>query len=318
MAQIRFNVRLRSIGRIAIARSRSLIQYAGRNSHTRIMAFGVMLLLLLLPSWLRVTGQLVLKGSSDVLLNIGLLYLGSERLWQQRQVLQAEATIDEDRVLGHLLILGGAACMPFFFNSASFQALIAGVIVLGMIISHWGLVAIQRAPLAIALILLSLYPDLGFLGNTIRRGLTGQQLEILMASSAAAVFSMFGHPVITQGPILVLSDTLEAAKAVEVASGCSGFDLAFTIAGFGFIMGLYFKQSWQRITALMGIGVFLALVTNIPRIMLLAIAIVYWGKNSFEFWHGPFGGQIFAAILLTLYYYIAMAIINFKSSKNKI
>ena len=79
-------------------------------------------------------------------------------------------------------------------------------------------------------------------------------------------------------------------------------------------MGLYFKQSWQRIIALTGIGILLALVANVPRIMLLAIAVVYWGKDAFEFWHDPIGGQLFATVLLTLYYYIAMTIIQSKPS----
>jgi exosortase/archaeosortase family protein len=53
-----------------------------------------------------------------------------------------------------------------------------------------------------------------------------------------------------------------------------------------------------------------AMVLNVPRIMLLAIASVYWGEHSFEFWHGPIGGQMFSAVMFTVYYYIAMWLVD--------
>lgn len=136
-----------------------------------------------------------------------------------------------------------------------------------------------------------------------------------MAWLGGNALSMIGQPVSVQGPFLSLSSTMNPEKAVEVASGCSGFDMAFPIAGFAFIMGMFFKQSWRKTFALMAIGVVLALAFNVPRIMLLAFAVVYWGKDSFEFWHGPIGGQIFSMIMLTAYYYIAMAIINYKPKR---
>lgn len=37
---------------------------------------------------------------------------------------------------------------------------------------------------------------------------------------------------------------------------------------------------------MMVVGAGLALVFNIPRIMLLTLASVYWGKERFNFWHG--------------------------------
>ena len=92
--------------------------------------------------------------------------------------------------------------------------------------------------------------------------------------------------------------------------GCNGFDMAFVLAGVGVIMGLFFKRSWSKIVALVAAGVSIALVFNVPRIMLLAFAVVYWGKESFEFWHGAIGGQIFATMLLTVYYYVAMAMLR--------
>ncbi|MBM0741358.1 archaeosortase/exosortase family protein [Phormidium sp. CLA17] len=152
------------------------------------------------------------------------------------------------------------------------------------------------------------------MANSLRRILTGAQLEHGMAWASGLALRAIEQPVTVEGSILSLSTTIEAKKVVEVASGCSGFDMAFVLAGVGVIMGLFFKRSWSKIVALVAAGVFLALVFNVPRIMLLVFAVVYWGKDSFEFWHGAIGGQIFASILLTAYYYLAMAMLRKSAS----
>jgi len=61
--------------------------------------------------------------------------------------------------------------------------------------------------------------------------------------------------------------------------------------------------------------VVLALIFNVPRIMLLAIAAVYWGETSFKFWHGPWGGQMFSGVLFTVYYYAVMGLANRTTGK---
>jgi len=306
---------LEKLGRSLHQRSRMLIKIALRTNHNRIMAGGIIVLLFFLPTWLGLIWQETLKGSSTTLLNFGFLYLGLDRFWKQRQTLAATPPPDEERILGYFLIVASAACFPFLLASSSLQALLCMIILLGIVVSNWGITAVQSYPLAIALILVSFYPDLTFLTNTIRKTLTGNQLESLMAWLASIALAIIGQPVSVAGPLLSLSLEMDPNKAVEVASGCSGFDMALPIAGFAFMMGLYLKQSWQKTTALIAIGVAFALSFNVPRIMLLAFAVVYWGKESFEFWHGPIGGQIFAGILFTVYYYAAMAIINRKPKK---
>ncbi len=296
-------------------RSRTLIKTASKTNHNRIITCGVLVLLFFLPTWLGFIWHDTLKGASTPLLNLGFLYLGLDIFWRHRQTLAADPPPDEERVTGYLLILGSAACFPFFLSSSSLQAVLCMLILLGIAICNWGITAIQKLPLATLMILFSVYPSLDFLGFSVRRTLTGDQLERVMAWLTSIAFSLIGQPVSVQGPLLSLSQNLDPQKAVEVASGCSGFDMAFPIAGFAFMMGLYLKQTWQKTALLIVIGIVLALVFNIPRIMLLAYAVVYWGKSSFEFWHGPIGGQIFAGILFTVYYYAAMAIINHKPKK---
>ena len=103
--------------------------------------------------------------------------------------------------------------------------------------------------------------------------------------------------------------------AVEVSWGCNGFGMAFAIAITGLLLGLLYKRSLIETFTLVAAGILLALVSNIPRIMLVAIAAVYWGKYWFDFWHGSWGAQIFVSVLFTIYYYIAMSLLNRRPAK---
>ena len=86
--------------------------------------------------------------------------------------------------------------------------------------------------------------------------------------------------------------------------------MATIIAVASLVLGLFLKQSLPKVALMTTLGVILALLANIPRIMLMAMAEAYWGKASFEFWHGFWGGQIFSSILFTIYYYVVMAVIK--------
>ena len=291
-------------------RSRLLLKKSVQTNHNRILTCGFVVVAIYLLTWLSLMWQAIAHGESSPLLNIGFIYLGLDALWRQRLQLADMSAAEEDRLVGYLLILGGAVFFPFCLSSVSLQALICGVVLGGMTLCHWGMEFFKRNLIPTALLLISLYPDLLFLANSLRKILTGNQLEHSMAWLGGLALRAIGQPVRVEGSIISLSTTIEAKKAVEVASGCSGFDMAFVLAGVGVIMGLFFKRSWSKIVALVAAGVSIALVFNVPRIMLLAFAVVYWGKESFEFWHGAIGGQIFATMLLTVYYYVAMAMLR--------
>jgi len=291
-------------------RSLLLLKQSVQTNHNRILTCGFVVLLIYWLTWLSLIWEAIAHGESAPLLNIGFIYLGLDALWRQRRQLARISASEEDRLVGYLLILGGAAFFPFCPSSVSLRSLICLLILVGVALCNWGIEFFKRHPLPIALLLISIHPDLGFIANTLRRTLTGKQLEHAMAWLSGLVLRGIGQPATVEGSILSLSTTIEAKKAVDVASGCSGFDMAFMLAGVGVIMGLFFKRSWSKIAALVAAGVALALVFNVPRIIMLAFAVVYWGKDSFEFWHGAIGGQIFASILLTAYYYIAMAMLR--------
>ena len=126
-----------------------------------------------------------------------------------------------------------------------------------------------------------------------------------MASVASVGMRAIGFPATQQGVFITFPE-----GAVEVGWGCNGLDMAITIAAAGLFMGLLYKQERSQMTWLIAIAVVITLAANIPRLMLVTIAHVYWGPWWFHFWHGFWGGQIFSGVLFTIYYYVVEALVN--------
>lgn len=309
-------------------RGLSLVKLALKNAHNRILTCGVLIGLCFLPIWLGITVRLTIDGASAPLLNLGFLYLGIQILWQQRHQLSLLTVHEDERLVGYFMIIGGVIAFPFCLASSSLQALLCMVILLGSFYCSWGFDFFKKFFLAIGFILIGLYPDLSFISNAVWRILTPHNLlENLMAWLGSMGLRAINQPAVSVGafisidPNLPLNPTLQSlvsSKTVEVASGCSGFDMAFTLAGSSIIFGVLLKQTWPRVLAMMGIGIALALVLNVPRVMLVAVAAIHWGHDSFEFWHGAWGGQIFATILFTIYYYLVMGLVSQKSKKSAV
>ena len=306
-------------------RGLTLVKLGLKNTHNRILTCGVLIGLCFLPIWLGIMVRLTIDGGSTPILNLGFLYLGIQSLWQQRQQLSLLEAHEDERLVGYLMIIGGAFFFPFCLASRSLQALLCMVVLLGGFYSSWGSVFFKKYFLAICFLLISLYPDLIFISNAIWRILTPHNLlENLMAWLGSMGLRTINQPAVSVGafisidPNLPMNPTLQSlvsSKTVEVASGCSGFDMASTLAGSSIIFGLILKQNWRQILGMMGIGIALALILNVPRVMLVAIAAIHWGHASFEFWHGAWGGQIFATLLFTIYYYLVMGLVNKKTKK---
>ncbi len=293
-------------------RIRWLLRKSIQTSHSRIVTCGVLVGLVYLPLLLVFLVKSVLRGDSTPILNFAFAYLGLEKLWQQRRAIASLTATEEEQLVGHAFILGGAIAFPFCYSSLSMQALLMAGISIGMVYSTWGIAILKRYWLWITFILLSLYPDWIFLSNAIRKIVTPTYFfEELMAWSGSLVLRAMGYSATPRGVYLSLPQ-----GSVEVASGCSGFDMAFLLVGASVVLGLFLHQKWRKIVLVAFLGAILALIFNIPRVVILTIASVYWGKPSFDFWHGPIGGQIFVGILLTVYYYMAMALFHQRSEKN--
>jgi exosortase/archaeosortase family protein len=160
---------------------------------------------------------------------------------------------------------------------------------------------------------LTTYPRIGFISRFIWDFVAPYQfLEIKMAEVSSAAMRALGFPAVQEGVYITFPE-----GAVEVGWGCNGLDMALSVAATGLFMGILYKQKPVQMVMLIIIAAFISLLFNIPRLMLVTIAHVYWGPWWFNFWHGFWGGQIFVGILLTVYYYVMMAMIEQSKKKSK-
>jgi exosortase len=287
-----------------------LWQRAIRDRHSQIVSIGLLFILAYLPTWGRVIWDGIVNGRSDSVLNFGLIFLGLQTIHSQRSKLRELQIVGgDDRFLGYALMLTGVVTFVFFHSvtfSGSFQALAVMLILIGIAGSTWGLGFFVLFPFAVSYLLIGVYPDTAFIVVRICRFFTSEDmLEQVMAQLGSLGLNMIGYKATVEAALVKLPE-----GAVLVAPGCSGFDMAYTLVGCSFLFGVFMCVSWRRILALVVMGWTIAMVFNIPRIVLLSLASVYWGQKSFDFWHGPIGGQIFSAIMFTIYYYVAMWLVE--------
>jgi exosortase len=281
--------------------------------HGRLLALATLAGLIYLPTWLAAQWRSLLSGGSSLMMNAALLWLGFKQLWHNRQGLQQLRASKDDRLGGHLLIVGGAIWLPFIRHSVSMQALVWLLIVIGVAWSSFGLSFFRKYLGTCFLLLLGMYPSMLFVVNVVLFSLmppvwitgpvafvSSQALNLIGKTSSA-----IGNSVILDG------------QSVLVAPACSGIDMALSLAFLCLILGIMLQFSPRRIGAAMLAGVVIAMVFNIPRVMLMVIAIVYWGQESFDFWHGPWGGQIFATIMFTVAYYAIAPIYDFNKQRKR-
>ncbi|NEQ53240.1 MAG: cyanoexosortase C [Leptolyngbya sp. SIO3F4] len=300
--------------RLSHIQLQQFLQWCLSSCHGRVISIGLIAGFIYLPTYARVLVRGITGGHSTIILNLGFLYLGVERLWSHRENLNKTRVLTDDRLIGYCILLGAALWLPFSLNSVSIQAFLWMLILIGIAWSSFSPRFFWRFPLASMFILIGMYPNYVWLSNRVLRVFTGPYLlENLMAWLGSLALGVIGYTPEVQGRFLVFPE-----GAVEVAGGCTGFDMAVVLAGISFLWGIFVKTHWQRIAIAVIVGIAIAFSLNIPRIVLLAFAAVYWGQESFDFWHGLWGGQIFSCIMFTAYYYAAMAIFNKKSSPSKI
>ncbi|MGV0024923.1 cyanoexosortase C [Phormidesmis priestleyi] len=282
--------------------------------HHRIVTFGLLMGLFYLPDWLRIVGGSAFSGSANLFFNFGCLYLGIDRLWRHRTSLSNTTAAEEERLTGYLIIFGAAAFLPFCLSSVSLKALLWAVILICIAYSSWGIGFFKTHRTAILLILMSLYPNWTYLFREVWVMSTPPHtLDNFMAWAGSIALQAIGQPAIAKQFVIELPK-----GAVQVGFVCNGFEMAVTLAGASLLLGLWLKQTRLVILAMITVGVVLALAFNVPRIMLLTIASVYWGKASFDFWHGPWGGQMFSTVLFTVYYYMVMWIVEKQTKKQTV
>jgi len=269
------------------------------SKHGRLLVVAAVAGLVYLPTWLAVQWQSILLGGSAVVINLAFLWLGFNKLWRNRDDLQHLSASGDDRLAGHFLILGGAFWLPFSHYSTSLQSLTWILVLIGVAWSSFGITFFRRYAAASLMILIGMYPNSTFLFNRMLDALIEPAFfERLVAWLGGQGLWLIGQDASSNGSYIILAD-----KTALVMYGCTGIDMAVSLAGLSLVVGLVFKQSVWRILLAVTTGIFIAMAFNIPRVMLMVMALAYWGQESFEFWHGNWGGQIFSAIMFTVAYY---------------
>lgn len=291
-----------TIGSLAEVLRAALSTWDGR---FLIATFG--LGLVYLSRWIPLQLIRIKAGSDGFLLILAAMAIAVHWLWRNRDKIAQMTAEEGDLILGRLLIIGSIIFFPFAQANVWLEALLFFTALAGAAISLWGLQFLATYPLPTLLLIFAFFPKPRLLAEDILQALKiGNLLEVAMAHSSALMLRVIGKPAFAEGTIVALPPD----GAVNVAWGCNGFDMAVTMAVASLIMGILLKQKWPGTLAMMLAGVILALIFNIPRIMLLAFASVYWGQESFDFWHSSWGSQIFTGVLFTVYYYVVMAIVK--------
>jgi exosortase/archaeosortase family protein len=284
-----------------------------RTSHSRFMTLAALVSACYLPSWIWFLLDSVWHGQSYTVLNFGAIAVGIKVFVQNRKALADVEVQGDDRFLGYTLTILGMIALALFrgFNQPlTFQYLSAMMIFLGMIWSTWGIFIFQKFPFTLFLVLLGLYPNLFFIAMQTCKFLTpDESLERVMAWAGSQGLNLIGYQSVAKAAYVILPQ-----GSIVIWPACSGFEMMFILSGVSVLVAQFMKLSWKKGLALIAFGWSMAALMNVPRIMLLAIAIIFWGKPTFDFWHGPIGGQIFSCFLFTLYYYGAEAIIKYKKS----
>lgn len=283
-----------------------LLQEAVKTHHGRIVLLGLVAGLAYLPMWLGYLIPQALKGKIGWFLILSMLFLAGLEIWSKRKVLNTLSASEEDRLIGHLLIFAGVGLFPFLRYALWPQALLWLLILVGIAMSTWGLSVFSNFFMPAFFIGLTVYPRIGLISRFLWELLTPPQfLEKTMAWGGTLAMKAIGFPATQQGVFITFPE-----GAVEVGWGCNGLDMAITIAAAGLFMGLLYRQPRKQMIWLIGAAAVIALIANIPRLMLVTIAHVYWGSWWFNFWHGFWGGQIFSGVLFTLYYYTVEALVK--------
>ena len=289
----------------------SWLRNSARSLHGWLILLGLSVGLWYLPAW--VSGLLD-RGPQDTdgfTLATCFVGLSFYLLWRQQRHLAMLDAAEEDRLLGYLLIICGIVLFPFCRFAIWPQALLWTIILAGIACCSWGVQFFWQQQLLVVSALITVYPQPTGTARLLWQSVTPYEfLERIMAQAGAWALRLFGWQASAVEALVVFPE-----GAVDVEWGCNGFDMALTMVVAGLVMGLFLKQSRLRILGFIAIGVIASLVFNVPRVMLLAVASVYWGHRAFEFWHGPWGGQLFSGVLFTGYYYVIMWIVHMQADK---
>jgi exosortase len=277
-----------------------------RTGHGKVVLMGMLIGLIYLPRWIWSIATFTFTGAIFPFATVAAASAGLTQLWHDRyQLMQMDAS-PIDRRIGHFMIWFSLALFPFCQTQMWAKAVLWSIVLAAIALSSWGLKFFKQYWLYFSLLLFGSYPSSfhSLLTWTWKHTAPPETLERLTAWGSGSFLSLFSMSV-TVEQIHVLLPT----GGVSVYEGCNGFEMIATMLTISILTGIAFQMHWVRTLFLTALSIILALSSNFARIALMTIAVAYWGEQSFEFWHGFWGGQIFAGLLFTIYYYLVMTLL---------
>lgn len=280
-----------------------LVRKSLKTRHNLIVFCNLLVGLIYLPFWLKALLDSIAMGKLFPLLVIASAYIGLKQLWHQRQKLAELSPSLIERQLGYSLMV--IAAILFLFSRFAFwsQALFWVLILVGIALSSWGSKFFKKFPVPTFLLIFSAHPGLDIIFGHFWRTLTPPNfLEQMMASQSVLLLQAMGH----QATLINQSIDLPSVN-VEVGWACNGLDMAITLGTTGLLFGLMRRQNYLQIVKLVCLGIVLSFIFNFLRIVGLTLAANH-SSETFEFWHGFWGGQIFSLSLLATYYFLLLKV----------
>ncbi|HEY9824778.1 MAG TPA: archaeosortase/exosortase family protein [Stenomitos sp.] len=261
-------------------------------------ALGLTVGLVYSAAWVKLLIHFSMGGSVFALLSLASAYLALENLWKRRSELSALPQMSRfQRRLGCSLILFGTALFVAGYSRLWVQAVGWAIVLVGLVLCQWGIGFWRSHRRTVLLMGLSIYPGIARVLETVWNGAIPGVLERITAQTATMVLQFGGQSAFVEGVLIHLSNS-----GVEVSTGCNGLPTMLAILWVGLLISCGLRR-WHRLMFL-GFGIGLAFIFNAVRVAYLTLIAVYGTHESFEFWHGDWGAQIFIAPLFLVYYFV--------------
>jgi cyanoexosortase A len=209
-------------------------------------------------------------------------------VWQQRTELRVQS--DWLSSIVGIALMGLLLCksVALFPNESEFVRFFPGLagLALAILVSGW---RIHEYSQALMIMLIFILPP-GLLGRLLEWSI-GQNIQVLVAQSAAFLMHYLGVNLVVQG-----SEILLKQGAVRVEYACTGIPIWILLIQLSSLLAIGFRLSRSEIITIIGVATGLAWFLAIIRVAMMALMVAQ--PSPFEYWHGTAGGQIFSTIAI--------------------